>query len=47
MNSGHDLALRYTSASAVPEPSTCASLAGLIALAAAMGWRRRSRRCLS
>lgn len=39
-NSGNDLALTYTSASAVPEPSTYALLAGFAALGL-VTWRRR------
>ena len=39
-NSGHDLTLNYTGASAIPEPSTYAALAGLAALGLAF-WRRR------
>ena len=43
-NSGHDLSLNYT-ASAVPEPSTYAALAGLAALGlAALRGRRRAAR---
>jgi autotransporter-associated beta strand protein len=42
-NSGHDLSVNYT-ASAVPEPSTWAALAGLAALGAAGLRRRRARR---
>jgi autotransporter-associated beta strand protein len=40
-NSGHDLSLHYT-ASAVPEPSTCAMIAGLAALGLATLRRRRA-----
>ena len=40
-NGGHDLTVSYT-APAIPEPSTCAALAGLAALALAL-LRRRSR----
>jgi hypothetical protein len=38
--SGNQLLLNYTGGSAIPEPSTCAALAGLAALGLA-AWRRR------
>lgn len=41
-NGGNDLALTYTGASAVPEPSTYALLAGCAALGL-ITWRRRAR----
>jgi T5SS/PEP-CTERM-associated repeat protein/autotransporter-associated beta strand protein len=42
-NSGRDLSVNYAGASAVPEPSTYAALAGLTALAAGLVLRRRPR----
>ncbi len=42
-NGNRDLALHFTAASAIPEPSTYAALAGLAALALA-AWRRRRTR---
>jgi autotransporter-associated beta strand protein len=42
-NSGHDLSVNYTGASAVPEPSTYAAFAGLAALGLATLRRRRLR----